>query len=64
MENNKYFEIDIYPFAKERAICEIELISEDEKFLIPEFIEPIAEVTGDKRFSNRQLADSIPPELF
>lgn len=63
MENNKYFEIDIYPLAKERAICEIELTSDDEKFLIPDFLEIIDEVTDDKRFSNRALAEAIPPEL-
>lgn len=63
MENNNYFEIDVYPFAKETAICEIELASEEQKFFIPEFIEPIKEVTGDKAFSNRGIAEEIPFEL-
>lgn len=63
MGNNKYYEIDIYPFAKRRAICEIELASENEKIEMPEFIKVIREVTNDERFSNRSIANKIPDEL-
>jgi CYTH domain-containing protein len=64
MYNNKYFEIDIYPFAQNRAICEIELLSEDEKFDFPPFINIVKEVTDDKRFSNYSFAKTIPDEMF
>ena len=63
MDNNNYFEIDVYPFAKETAVCEIELTSEDQKFFIPEFIQPIKEVTGERAYSNRGIAEEIPFEL-
>ena len=59
MHNNKYYEIDIYPFAKNTAICEIELNDENEKFELPEFIKIIKEVTNDKAFSNYNLSKSI-----
>ena len=63
MYENKYYEIDSYPFAKNTAICEIELIDENEKFNFPPFIRVIKEVTTDKQFSNRSLAEQIPEEL-
>ena len=37
VENNKYFEIDIYPFAKNTAICEIELLNANEEFVMPNY---------------------------
>lgn len=63
MHDNKYFEIDIYPFAKNKAICEIELLSEGEKFDFPPFIKVIKEVTDDKSFSNYSFAKVIPAEM-
>lgn len=63
MQNGQYFEIDIYPFAKENAIMEIELTSEDQEIKFPECIEVIREVTDDKDFSNHSLAKKIPNEL-
>lgn len=52
----KYFEIDVFPFSKDYAYVEIELISEDEEFTIPDFIEVIKEVTFDKRYTNKSIA--------
>lgn len=63
MHENRYYEIDVYPFAKNTAICELELIDENEKFNLPSFIKLIKEVTNDKRFSNRSLAETIPFDL-
>ncbi len=60
----KYFEIDIYPFAKERAICEIELLSEEEKFDFPPFIKVIKEVTGNKEYSNYSFAKTLPQDMY
>ena len=53
---DKYFEIDIFPFWKDKAIMEIELKSENEKFEIPKFIKVIKEVTDDKNYYNFNLA--------
>ena len=57
---NHFFEIDIYPFWRDKAVMEIELSSEDEDFEIPHEIKVIKEVTGDKRYKNASLAIEIP----
>ena len=54
--DGKYYEIDVFPFWKDIAYLEIELISEDEEFTIPDFIEVIKEVTFDKRYTNKSIA--------
>lgn len=53
---SQYFEIDIYPFWNDRAIVEIELLSEQEQIQIPKFIKIIKEVTDDKSYKNLSLA--------
>ena len=53
---NKYFEIDIFPFFKDKAYIEIELKSEDEKVSLPPFIELIKDVSTDKNYTNLSLA--------
>ena len=55
-ENSLYYEIDIYPEWKDKAIMEIELHSEDQEIVFPESIDVIREVTGDPAFSNHELA--------
>lgn len=62
-ENNQYFELDVYPFANNTAILEIELSSEEDSIHAPKSIEIIKEVTNDKTFSNYALARNIPNEL-
>lgn len=52
----QYFEIDVYPFWQDRAIMEIELLSEDQEIRIPEFIRVIKEVTDDASYKNSSLA--------
>ena len=54
------FEIDIYPFWDDRAIMEVELLSEEESFEIPSDIEVIRDVTEDRRYKNARLALEIP----
>ena len=49
-------EIDIYPFWKDRAILEIELLSESDEYSIPDFIKVLKNVTDDKRYKNVNLA--------
>lgn len=50
------FEIDIYPFWERYAILEVELSFPEQKVHLPNCLHVIAEVTADKRFSNRRLA--------
>ena len=61
-ENNKYFEIDIFPEWKKQAIMEIELSDELEKIEIPDFINVIKEVTLDEKYKNYNMANSMPKE--
>ena len=56
---NQYFEIDIYPFWKDKAIAEIELISEEQKIEIPNFLNVIDEVTDNIDYKNSEIARMI-----
>lgn len=62
--DNRYYEIDVYPFSKNRAICEIELADENETVKLPPFIKIIKEVTGNKAYSNYVLASKVPDDLM
>ena len=55
----QYFEIDIYPFWKGKAIVEIELTDEAQPVSIPDFLRVQKEVTDDKRYSNYALAGGV-----
>ncbi len=55
--NNLKYEIDIYPFWNEVAILEIELKTEKDKYVIPDFIEVISDVTGNRDYSNSSLVN-------
>ena len=57
---DKYFEIDIYPFWKDRAILEVELDDENEQIEIPDGIKVIRDVSTEKEYKNSSLARSIP----
>lgn len=58
-ENGQYFEIDLYPFWKDQAIVEIELLSEEQEIQLPGFLHVIKEVTDDDSYKNASLADGI-----
>ena len=53
---NQYFEIDVYPFWKDKAIAEIELINENQKIELPSYINVIDEVTDNLDYRNSELA--------
>lgn len=54
--NNQYFEIDIFPFWKNKAIMEIELKEENQEIDFPRYIKIIKEVTGEQEYSNSSIA--------
>ena len=54
--DNRYFEIDVYPFWDNQAIVEIELKNEDEIINFPDELKIIKEVTDDDSFKNYALA--------
>ena len=58
--DNLYFELDVYPFAENWAILEVELTNENDIVTIPDFIKVIKEVTNDEAYSNYALAGHLP----
>lgn len=54
--DNQYFEIDVYPFWKDKAILEIELADEAAQIRFPNQVKVIREVTDDESFKNVSLA--------
>lgn len=55
-------EIDVYPFWKDRALCEVELPSADTPATLPEWVEVVREVTYDRNYTNAAIARRIPME--
>ncbi|MBE5779435.1 MAG: CYTH domain-containing protein [Clostridiales bacterium] len=53
---NQYFEIDVYPFWKDKAIVELELSDEHTEIVFPELLKVIKEVTDDETYKNAALA--------
>ncbi len=49
-------ELDIYEFWKDKATVEVELGSEQQTVILPDFIEVIADVTGNRNYSNYSLS--------
>lgn len=53
-------EFDVYPFWTDRAVMEIELESEEQQPVVPEWVSVLKDVTSDYRYKNSQLAKVIP----
>ena len=53
---DKYFELDVYPIWRDRALLEIELSREDEEFELPDFLDVIREVTPEDEYKNYNIA--------
>ena len=53
---NQYFEIDVYPFWKDRAIAQIKLRDKDEEIRFPKQMVIFREVTEDENYKNISLA--------
>lgn len=60
--NGRIVEVDIYPFWNDRAIAEVEMESEDEAVVLPDFIRVIREVTAEKAYKNYAIAKKIPDD--
>ncbi len=56
---HKYFELDVFPFMKDKAFLEIELKNPDEIFELPPFINVIEDVTENKEYTNLALAKKL-----
>lgn len=60
----QYFELDVYPFWQDRATIEIELLSENQPFELPDFLNLIRDVSFEKQYRNKQLAVRYGKYLF
>jgi CYTH domain-containing protein len=61
LHQGHYFELDVYPFWRDRAIVELELSERsDEEICFPPQIRLIREVTDDVRYKNVRLAIEVP----
>ena len=58
------FEIDVYPEWVRTAVMETELESRQQTVSMPDFIRIVAEVTGDKKYSNASMSQIFPEELL
>ena len=54
--DEQYFEIDVFPFWKDRALLEIELCNTDDEVRIPPQLKVIREVTDEPEYRNSSLA--------
>ena len=62
--SGRVLEIDIYPNWRKTAILEVELDSREATLDMPDFIKVVAEVTGEKKYSNAAMAHEFPNELI
>ncbi len=57
---NQYFELDIFQKPQGLILLEIELAEEGKEIQLPDFLAPHAvDVTGEKKYSNKEIARSI-----
>lgn len=56
------YEIDVFPFWKDKAFLEVEIPSEDTAFELPPIFRVIREVTEDDRYTNHALAYALPKD--
>ena len=64
LHEGRYFEIDLYPFWSDRAICEIELSDEHDQVVLPPELKIIREVTDDPAYQNAALARILPEKAL
>ena len=57
-------EIDVYSFWYDRATLEIELDSEDQQVILPDWLSIVRELTGEVAYKNRYLAERILMEVL
>lgn len=58
IENNRFFKLDIFSFDKTKALLSVQIPSEQEKVVIPDYFNVLKEVTDDVNYKNYYLAKS------
>ena len=61
-ENNLYFEIDVYPFWKQQALLEIQVIDPHQHIAFPPFLSILRDVTHNSAYKSYGISQHIPPE--
>ncbi len=56
IENNRFFKLDIFSFDKSKALLSVQIPSEHEKVIIPDYFNVLKEVTDDVNYKNYYLA--------
>ncbi len=56
------YEIDVFPFWKDKAFLEIELERENQEVVLPDFVTVLADVSTDKNYTNHALAKKLKKE--
>lgn len=57
-QNNRYYEIDIYPFWPDFAVLKVPLRAEEEEAVLPDFAKVLEDITDDPCYTNLALATS------
>lgn len=57
-------EVDIYAFWQDRATLEVELSDEKQTVCFPEYLQLVRELTGERAYKNRYLAERVPMEVL
>ena len=57
-----YYEIDLFPFWPDRALCEVQVSDETVSVTLPPELTVIREVTDDAAYQNVALAGAVPEE--
>ncbi len=58
MYANQYFDVDIFPALKDKAILKLELLIEGDEVEFPPMLHVIREVTGDDAYTNATMASN------
>lgn len=55
--DSRCIKIDVFPFWKDKAILEVDILNDRENIKFPKFIEVIEEVTDNEKYKNYYLAE-------
>ena len=58
-KGNFCYEFDVFPFWTDKAFLEVELESEDQEVVLPDFVVVLEDVSEDKRYTNHALARAL-----
>lgn len=54
-----FYEIDVFPFWKDKAFLEVELEREEQSVFLPDLVTVLADVSRDKNYTNHAIAKQL-----